>query len=146
MKKLSILFVLFISANLYAEDMLEEIVGKWHIDIEATKKLPDVIEILKDPKKAQRFNMMMGILGKSEFEFTKDSLIQHFEMPGPDGKKVKSQMTKFTVIENKKDHLIIEDDKKSKLIIKRSGDNIILIPADEEDKKRGAGSLALKPA
>ena len=136
-EKNRIVAVLFISANLYSQDMLKHVAGKWNIDIEATKKIPEVAESLKDPKNEQMFNFMMGMLGKAVFEFGPDSLTTTIEMEGPDGKKEQTQTKKFTVVKNTKDELIIADDKKKELLITKSGDNIVLKEVKKDDEKEG---------
>ena len=105
MRKLSLaLFVLFMSVSAYAGNH-DKLIGDWAFDVEKFKASKEYQEALKDPQAGQMMQMMLGMMSKLSFTFTKTEAIAH--MPGPDG-KTKDDKAAYTVVADKGNTLEIK--------------------------------------
>jgi len=87
-----------LTANAYSQDMLAYIQGKWKVDVEATKALPELKPRLNSPM----LPVMLNAASQSAYEFKDSTLIMTFnEHPMP---KV------YKVIKNTADELVMQAD------------------------------------
>lgn len=109
MRKLSlVLFVMFLSVSAFAGNH-EKLIGSWAFDAEKFKASEEYKEAIKDPQAGQMMQMVLGMMSKLSFTFTKTDATAH--MPGMDG-KVKDDKAAYTVVEDKGNTLEIKTEGK----------------------------------
>ncbi len=128
MRKLSLaLLVLFMSVSAFAGNK-DKLIGDWAFDVEKFKASEEYKEALKDPQAGQMMQMVLGMMSKLSFTFTKTEAIAH--MPGMDG-KAKEDKASYTVVEDKGNTLEIKTDGKGK------DQNMIITFLDAKSIKMG---------
>jgi hypothetical protein len=139
---LSLLFI----TTAFSQDMLDHVAGQWKVDLDATRKLPEVAKLLEGPETSKIIlNAMLKAASESVYVFTKDSFTISF-----DGEEMKSGLK---VLENSANKLVFEKvnqdpnvelDEKEILYVFKEGEQLLVRDNDKDKPMKAAPSMVLK--